>query len=427
MIAGIFRIVGSDRIEYCGGNILCLERYLSNNKILLSGYDGDIQDYIETNICKLNWDNEESEHNNIKDIIMPKLLFKGHIEEGFYPRMSRKLKSQYPETILKNLFVNSKHSLIDYEIVKTTYIDFVDENGENKRKLNDHRLKYWDNEKGEDFFLACIEGLVPKHEILRQLNVIEGYQVSHQDYVKEIERQLGIAEGYINQTKYFLQKGGAFEEELPKSHKYRSVQESNLFIFIKNAMGNEEKISKEIISKVDSLWDFAQVPPNLRQVIDKAIMKKRDGNLNEAFKYYEEFFKHNQTWYMFYYGLAKLLCLLREYQMGFTCIKICTYLYPEMSGGAGYRTDHNLSYHYEQMYSLALKNEENESYLKSLGRPLNTVRIIKPSGKTHYTDPLFKIESVYKIDNKKNKGFGNINDLTTSKSKKRRNRKKDNI
>lgn len=180
---------------------------------------------------------------------------------------------------------------------------------------------------------------------------------------------------YFKDLDFYLNKGGAFEEGLPKTHKYRSVRESKLFKFIQNAVDNEEQAANYILSKVKTLSDLTEIQSDLLNLVDKSIMSKRSGDLNQAFKYYDQVFSLNQTWFMLWYGLAKLLCLFREYRMAFACIKICTYLYPKMWNGRQYRSDHNLSYHYDQIYCLAIAGKENESYLKTLARPVNTFRI----------------------------------------------------
>lgn len=199
-------------------------------------------------------------------------------------------------------------------------------------------------------------------------------------------------EEYFKNLQFHLENGGAFEDGLPKNHKYKSVQESELFRFIQNAVDNEEQSSEYILSKVKKLSDLTEIPPDLLVLVDKSIMAKRDGNLNQAFKYYDQVFSQNQTWFTLWYGLAKLLCLFREYKMAFACIKICTYLYPKMWDGRQYSSDHNLSYHYSQIYAIAIDGEENEPYLKSLGRPLNTVRIINPSGRVKNNSPVMKLK-----------------------------------
>jgi len=219
-------------------------------------------------------------------------------------------------------------------------------------------------------------------------------EAGEDQFIKTVENQMGRAQGYINNTEYYLEKGGAFEEGLPRHHKYRSVQESELFQFIAKAIEREEEVSKKILSQASSIADLTEISNTLNVLVDKAIMAKREGDLNQAFKYYDAFFQHNQTWFMLWYGVAKLLCLFREYRMAFACIKICTYIYPKMWEGRQYTSDHNLSYHYEQMYALAIKEEENESYLKTLGRPLNTVRILNASGKPDKTAPVFRVKTI---------------------------------
>ncbi|MEH2178588.1 tetratricopeptide repeat protein [Nostoc sp.] len=186
---------------------------------------------------------------------------------------------------------------------------------------------------------------------------------------------------YFKNFDFYLSKGGAFEEGLPKSHKYRSVRESKLFEFIQNAVDNEEQAANYILSQIKKSSDLTEIQPELLNLIDQSLISKRARNLNQAFKYYDQVFNQNQTWFMLWYGLAKLLCLFREYRMAFACIKICTYLYPKMHNGRQYHSDHNLSYHYDQIYSLAIAGEENEPYLKSLGRPLNTFRVGNSNGK----------------------------------------------
>jgi hypothetical protein len=199
---------------------------------------------------------------------------------------------------------------------------------------------------------------------------------------------------YFKNLNFYLDQGGAFEKGLPNHHKYRSVRESHLFQFIQNAIEHEEQAAIYILSKVKSLSDLTEIPSDLLGLVDKSIMSKRAGDLNQAFKYYDQVFSQNQTWFMLWYGLAKLLCLFREYKMAFACMKICTFLYPKMWNGRQYRSDHNLSYHYDQIYALAVIGEENESYLKSLGRPLNTFRVANSCGKVRKNSPVGKIQDI---------------------------------
>ena len=199
---------------------------------------------------------------------------------------------------------------------------------------------------------------------------------------------------YFKNRDFHMKKGGAFEEGLPRHHKYRAVRESTLFQFIQNAIDREEETAKYILSKVKSISDLTEIQDELLALVDKSIMSKRDGDLNQAFKYYNEVFSSNQTWFMLWYGLAKLLCLFREYRMAFVCIKICTYLYPKMSNGKQYHSDHNLSYHYDQIHSLAIAGQENEPYLKTLGRPVDTVRILNSSGKVKANSPVGRVKVV---------------------------------
>ncbi|MEG4806256.1 hypothetical protein QUA82_02200 [Microcoleus sp. F8-D3] len=198
---------------------------------------------------------------------------------------------------------------------------------------------------------------------------------------------------YFRDLDFHLNQGGAFEESLPKDHKYRSVTESQLFQFIQNAVDREEQTATYILNKVKSLSDLTEIQSDLLSLVDKSIMSKRDGDLNQAFKYYDQVFSHNQTWFMLWYGLAKLLCLFREYRMAFACIKICTYLYPKMWNGSQYHSDPNLSYHYGQINSL-VAGDENESYLKTLGRPLDTIIISDSNGKVIANSPVGKIKVV---------------------------------
>lgn len=198
---------------------------------------------------------------------------------------------------------------------------------------------------------------------------------------------------YFRDLDFYLNQVGAFEESLPKYHKYRSVTESQLFQFIQNAVDREEQTATYILNKVKSLSDLTEIQSDLLSLVDKSIMSKRSGDLNQAFKYYDQVFSHNQTWFMLWYGLAKLLCLFREYRMAFACIKICTYLYPKMWNGSQYHSDPNLSYHYGQINSLAA-GDENESYLKTLGRPLDTIIISDSNGKVIANSPVGKIKVV---------------------------------
>ena len=196
---------------------------------------------------------------------------------------------------------------------------------------------------------------------------------------------------YFKNRDFHLNKGGAFEEGLPRHHKYRSVKESNLFKFIQNAIDHEEETANYILSKATSISDLTDIQDELLVLVDKSVMSKRNGDLNQAFKYYDQVFSFNQTWFMLWYGLAKLLCLFREYRMAFACIKICTYLYPKMWNGKQYHSDHNLSYHYDQIHSLAIAGEENEPYLKTIGRPVNTFRLANPNGQVKTNSPVGKI------------------------------------
>jgi hypothetical protein len=63
-----------------------------------------------------------------------------------------------------------------------------------------------------------------------------------------------------------------------------------------------------------------------------------------------------------------------------------------MWNGRQYRSDHNLSYHFDQIYSLAIAGEENEPYLKSLGRPLDTLRIKNANGKIKSDSPVGRVK-----------------------------------
>jgi hypothetical protein len=202
----------------------------------------------------------------------------------------------------------------------------------------------------------------------------------------------GERAAYFKDLDVHLNQGGAFEKGLPKHHQYRSVKESHLYLFIQNAINHEEESASYILSKVKSLSDLTKIPSDLLNLVDKSIMSKRKGDLNQAFKYYDQVFVHNQTWFMLWYGLAKLLCLFREYKMAFACIRICTFLYPKMWSGRQYRSDHNLSYHFDQIYGLAVVGEENEPYLKTLGRPLNTFRVANSKGKIKSSSPVGKIK-----------------------------------
>ncbi len=199
---------------------------------------------------------------------------------------------------------------------------------------------------------------------------------------------------FFKNRDFHMNKGGAFEEGLPKYHKYRAVRESPLFQFIQNAIDWEEETAKYILSKVKSISDLTEIQDELSALVDKSVMSKRDGDLNQAFKYYDEVFSSNQTWFMLWYGLAKLLCLFREYRMAFACIKICTYLYPKMWNGRQYTSDHNLSYHYDQIHSIAIGGQENEPYLKTLGRPVDTVVMLNPSGKVKANSPVGRVKVV---------------------------------
>ncbi|MEG3954449.1 hypothetical protein [Microcoleus sp. herbarium2] len=221
----------------------------------------------------------------------------------------------------------------------------------------------------------------------KKLNPNYGKPTSQNDPIgiEENYECYGERAEYFRDLDFYLNQGGAFEESLPKYHKYRSVTESQLFQFIQNAVDQEEQTATYILNKVKSLSDLTEIQSDLLSLVDQSIMSKRSGDLNQAFKYYDQVFSHNQTWFMLWYGLAKLLCLFREYRMAFACIKICTYLYPKMWNGRQYHSDHNLSYHYDQIYSLAIAGEENESYLKTLGRPLDTIadsqgkiKVVKP-------------------------------------------------
>lgn len=212
--------------------------------------------------------------------------------------------------------------------------------------------------------------------------------------VEESYECYGERAEYFRDLDFYLNQGGAFEESLPKYHQYRAVREGQLFLFIQNAVDYEEQTATYILNKVKSLSDLTEIQCDLLSLADKSIMSKRYGDLNQAFKQYDKIFSRNQTWFMLWYGLAKLLCLFREYKMAFACIKICTYLYPKMWDGRQYRSDHNLSYHYDQIYSLAIAGEENESYLKTLGRPLNTFRVGNYNGKVRGNSPVGKVKVV---------------------------------
>ncbi|MEG4341602.1 tetratricopeptide repeat protein, partial [Microcoleus sp. D3_18_C2] len=230
----------------------------------------------------------------------------------------------------------------------------------------------------------------------KKLNPDYGKPTSQNDPIGTEENYecYGERAEYFRDLDFYLNQGGAFEESLPRYHKYRSVTESQLFQFIQNAIDREEQTATYILNKVKSLSDLTEIQSDLLSVVDKSIMSKRSGDLNQAFKYYDQVFSHNQTWFMLWYGLAKLLCLFREYRMAFACIKICTYLYPKMWNGRQYHSDHNLSYHYDQIYSLAIAGEENESYLKTLGRPLDTIIIADSNGKVIANSPVGKIKVV---------------------------------
>ena len=230
----------------------------------------------------------------------------------------------------------------------------------------------------------------------KKLNPNYGKPTSQNDPIgiEENYECYGERAEYFRDLDFYLNQGGAFEESLPKYHKYRSVTESQLFQFIQNAVDQEVQTATYILNKVKSLSDLTEIQSDLLSLVDKSIMSKRDGNLNQAFKYYDQVFSHNQTWFMLWYGLAKLLCLFREYRMAFACIKICTYLYPKMSNGRQYHSDHNLSYHYDQIYSLAIAGDENESYLKTLGRPLDTIISSDSNGKVIANSPVGKIKVV---------------------------------
>ncbi|MEY3870880.1 MAG: hypothetical protein RLZZ338_4774 [Cyanobacteriota bacterium] len=230
----------------------------------------------------------------------------------------------------------------------------------------------------------------------KKLNPNYGKPTSQNDPIgiEENYECYGERAEYFRDSDFYLNQGGAFEESLPRYHRYRSVTESQLFQFIQNAIDNEEQTATYILNKVKSLSDLTEIQSDLLGLVDKSIMSKRSGDLNQAFKYYDQVFSHNQTWYMLWYGLAKLLCLFREYRMAFACIKICTYLYPKMSDGRQYHSDPDLSYHYDQIYSLAIAGDETESYLKTLGRPLNTVRIADSNGKVRANSPVGKVKVV---------------------------------
>ncbi|AFZ10398.1 hypothetical protein Osc7112_6219 [Oscillatoria nigro-viridis PCC 7112] len=228
--------------------------------------------------------------------------------------------------------------------------------------------------------------LNPNYEKLTSQNDPIGIEENYECYGERAE--------YFKNLDFYLNQGGAFEESLPRYHRYRSVTESQLFQFIQNAIDREEQTATYILNKVKSLSDLTEIQSDLLGLVDKSIMSKRSGDLNQAFKYYDQVFSHNQTWFMLWYGLAKLLCLFREYRMAFACIKICTYLYPKMWNGRQYHSDPDLSYHYDQIYSLAIAGEENEPYLRTLGRPLNTVRIVNSNGKVIANSPVGKIKVV---------------------------------
>ena len=199
---------------------------------------------------------------------------------------------------------------------------------------------------------------------------------------------------YFKDCDFHWNQGGAFEKGLPKHHLYKSVKESPLFQFIQNAIDSEEQSANYILSKVKSLSDLTEISRDLLNLVDKSIMSKRRGDLNQAFKYYDEVFSPNKTLFMLKHGNAKLLCLFREYRMAFACIKICTFLYPKMWNGRQYRSDPNLSYHYDQIHSLAIFGEENESYLKTLGRPVRTFRVANSDGKIQRNSPVGRIQLV---------------------------------
>lgn len=215
--------------------------------------------------------------------------------------------------------------------------------------------------------------------------------ISPDDVWKEDYECHGERAEYFKDLDFHLNQGGAFENGLPKHHQYRSVRESRLYQFIQNAIDHEDQSANYILSKVKSLSNLTEISSDLLNLVDKSIMSKRNGDLNQAFKYYDQVFAHNQTWFMLWYGLAKLLCLFREYRMAFACIKICTFLYPIMWNGRQYRSDHNLSYHFDQIYSLAIVGEENKAYLKSLGRPLNTSRTANANGRIKQGSPVGRI------------------------------------
>lgn len=181
----------------------------------------------------------------------------------------------------------------------------------------------------------------------------------------KIDNYVGHSEEYQSDTEYYKLKGGAFENGLPRTHKYNSVLQSELWSFISISSGKEEQIAMTLFNKPRTLSKA-----EIQEIIDVAIMEKRAGNLNKAFLHYNLFFASNPGEFVLWYGLAKLLCLFREFRMAFTCIKICKYLFSK-----GQREDmtvkRNLPYHYQQIYDMAFKNVVYESYLKSLGRPLN--------------------------------------------------------
>jgi hypothetical protein len=228
--------------------------------------------------------------------------------------------------------------------------------------------------------------LHPNYEKPASQNEPRGVEENYECYGKRAE--------YFKNLDFYLNQGGAFEEGLPQYHQYKSVRESQLFQFIQNAIEHEEQTATYILNKVKSLSDLTEIQSDLLSLVDKSIMSKRDGDLNQAFKYYDQVFSHNQTWFMLWYGLAKLLCLFREYRMAFACIKICTYLYPKMWNGHQFHSDPNLSYHYGQIYSLAIAGNENESYLKTLGRPLDTIIGSDSNGKVIANSPVGKIKVV---------------------------------
>jgi hypothetical protein len=174
------------------------------------------------------------------------------------------------------------------------------------------------------------------------------------------------SEDYLSDTEYYKLKGGAFEDGLPRTHKYNSILQSELLSFISDAAGKEEQIAMELSNKPRTLSK-----EELQDIIDVAIMEKRAGNLNKSFLHYNSFFNSHPGEFLLWYGLAKLLCLFREFRMAFTCIKICKYLFSCRGQREDMTVKRNLPYHYRQIYDMAFKNVVYESYLKSLGRPLN--------------------------------------------------------